>query len=535
MKGKMSKERVDECHRAVTRFVVKGLHPFATVESPSFREMTKALNPKYNPPSRDTLSNHLIPAWYNIEKEKIKSDLEKVSKIAVTSDCWTSICQDHYITVTSHYITEGKMNQKVLKTKAVYKAQTGVVVAEEIGDILDEFGIRSKIAAITVDNASNMNVAVQKLDLVKIGCFAHTLNLGAQSVYTIASVAKCTAKIRDVIVWMKRSTMAKTVLREKQQILNLPQHSLLLDVRTRWNSLYLMFERFLEQYAAIQAASLDPRLKKPMERDRLARVTDEDLKKAEDFVQLMRVMYTSTLCVSTEKSPTCSQILPILQKLRNHFTVHEGDTVFVSTLKTTVWSDLSQRYQSVNVRAFLEEATALDPRFKHKVEDETVWHRIKDKILAAAHPMETEKLTEHGDGETEMGTIPQDEEEETLQVQKCKKTKMTPLEELFAEDDALKENLIQSTLSIQEQTVKELEMYRDMLPLMTSEDPAIWWWNRRDTYPFLSDLAQSYLCVQASSTPSERVFSTAGDTISQERSRILPEKADMLIFLQKNC
>lgn len=33
----MSKERVDECHRAVTRFVVKGLHPFATVESPSFR------------------------------------------------------------------------------------------------------------------------------------------------------------------------------------------------------------------------------------------------------------------------------------------------------------------------------------------------------------------------------------------------------------------------------------------------------------------------------------------------------------------
>ncbi|KAJ8358673.1 hypothetical protein SKAU_G00151980 [Synaphobranchus kaupii] len=37
MKGKMSKEKVDECHRAVTRFVVKGLHPFATVESTPFR------------------------------------------------------------------------------------------------------------------------------------------------------------------------------------------------------------------------------------------------------------------------------------------------------------------------------------------------------------------------------------------------------------------------------------------------------------------------------------------------------------------
>lgn len=45
---------------------------------------------------------------------------------------------------------------------------------------------------------------------------------------------------------------------------------------------------------------------------RLARLTDEDFRKAEDFIKLMRVLYTSTLCVSTEKNPTCSQIIPIL-------------------------------------------------------------------------------------------------------------------------------------------------------------------------------------------------------------------------------
>lgn len=110
------------------------------------------------------------------------------------------------------------MNQKVLKTKAMYRAQTGAVIPEEIGGILDEFGIRSRVAVITVDHSSNMNVAVQKLHLFKIGCFAHALNLGAQSVYAVTSVAKWTSKIRDVIVWMKRSTMAKSVLREKQQI-----------------------------------------------------------------------------------------------------------------------------------------------------------------------------------------------------------------------------------------------------------------------------------------------------------------------------
>ncbi|XP_076744184.1 uncharacterized protein LOC112431523 isoform X2 [Maylandia zebra] len=28
--------RIDECHRAVTKFVVKALHPFATADAPDF-------------------------------------------------------------------------------------------------------------------------------------------------------------------------------------------------------------------------------------------------------------------------------------------------------------------------------------------------------------------------------------------------------------------------------------------------------------------------------------------------------------------
>jgi len=57
--------------------------------------------------------------------------------------------------------------------------------------------------------------------------------------------------------------MAMTVLQEK-----LPQHTVILDVRTWWDSLYLMIDRFLEQYPAIQATSMDPRLRGSMERHR---------------------------------------------------------------------------------------------------------------------------------------------------------------------------------------------------------------------------------------------------------------------------
>lgn len=50
----------------------------------------------------------------------------------------------------------------MLQTKHVYTSQTGLV-AEEIGDILTDFGISDKVVALTVDNASNMDVAIKRL------------------------------------------------------------------------------------------------------------------------------------------------------------------------------------------------------------------------------------------------------------------------------------------------------------------------------------------------------------------------------------
>ena len=36
-RGKLSAEQIAECHRKVTAYVVKRLHPFSDIESPTFR------------------------------------------------------------------------------------------------------------------------------------------------------------------------------------------------------------------------------------------------------------------------------------------------------------------------------------------------------------------------------------------------------------------------------------------------------------------------------------------------------------------
>lgn len=74
-------------------------------------------------------------------------------------------------------------------------------------------------------------------------------------------------------------------------------------------------------------------------------MSNDDLRKAEEFVVLMRKHYTSTLAVSSDKSPTCGEILPILQKLQQHYTVQEDDSAFTRSIKENIWKDLSKRYQ----------------------------------------------------------------------------------------------------------------------------------------------------------------------------------------------
>jgi len=47
-------------------------------------------------------------------------------------------------------------------------------------------------------------------------------------------------------------------------------------------------------------------------------------------------------------------------------------------------------------------------------------------------------------------------------------------------------------------------------------------------------MAKKYLCIPATSVPAERVFSTAGDVVTAQRSQLKSEHVDRLIFLKKN-
>uniref|UniRef100_A0A1A7ZCN3 HAT C-terminal dimerisation domain-containing protein n=1 Tax=Nothobranchius furzeri TaxID=105023 RepID=A0A1A7ZCN3_NOTFU len=63
-----------------------------------------------------------------------------------------------------------------------------------------------------------------------------------------------------------------------------------------------------------------------------------------------------------------------------------------------------------------------------------------------------------------------------------------------------------------------------------STNPLQWWKSNEARFPSLASLAKSYLCVPATSTPSERLFSSAGNIVSKKRTSLSPEHIDMLTF-----
>ncbi|XP_078331257.1 zinc finger BED domain-containing protein 4-like [Crassostrea virginica] len=98
---------------------------------------------------------------------------------------------------------------------------------------------------MTVDNASNMSVALEVAGAQKLGCLAHTLNLASNKAMSIQSLQRVLAKVRSIVTFFHKSNIATEMLKEKQLALQLPQHKLINDCKTRWNSTYQMIQRFL--------------------------------------------------------------------------------------------------------------------------------------------------------------------------------------------------------------------------------------------------------------------------------------------------
>ncbi|KDR23979.1 hypothetical protein L798_07915, partial [Zootermopsis nevadensis] len=66
------------------------------------------------------------------------------------------------------------------------------------------------------------------------------------------------------------------------------------------------------------------------------------------------------------------------------------------------------------------------------------------------------------------------------------------------------------------------------------EDPCVWWKDNAWQYHYLQSLAQHYLPIPATTDASERLFSSAGATVTVRTANLNPEHVEQLVFLHHN-
>ena len=197
----------------------------------------------------------------------------------------------------------------------------------------------------------------------------------------------------------------------------------------------------------------------------------------------------------------------------------ESDTTLTNDIKTKIKHDLNSRCElaaSPEVQEILQIASFMDPRFRthylSKTQAEDIRERIKEESSIFDHPT---SITDSA------ACAPPPAKKKNLGT-------------LFKEHDKNEENEEMPMLSKEQMMNEELAAYVSLPRIDFEEDPLVWWKHEAKKYPMLSLIARKYLCICATSSPSERLFSSAGNIVTQSRASLKPDKVDMRTFLSKN-
>ncbi|GBM95270.1 hypothetical protein AVEN_199268-1 [Araneus ventricosus] len=237
---------------------------------------------------------------------------------------------------------------------------------------------------------------------------------------------------------------------------------------------------------------------------------NNEIKAIEELLSTTNLLEEITSNLSGEEYTTVSSVLPLLRKVRRSLQVVENDSSLQRQIKTEILSPL-ERYDNNELMTLLRLSSFCDPRFRLSYVENA--EETKKIALERMSSLYTECPNSSNCGE------------------RAVKQPKKGLEKLL-EDDEETEGLDDFLPSSKAET--ELKNYLSMPKVGLNENPLTWWKLNEHNFPVIKVLAKTYLAIQGSSVPSERIFSTGGNVITKHRASLLPKNAEMLVFLFQN-
>ncbi|XP_050311482.1 E3 SUMO-protein ligase ZBED1-like [Anthonomus grandis grandis] len=291
------------------------------------------------------------------------------------------------------------------------------------------------------------------------------------------------------------------------------------DVATRWNSTYLMLERFVELEEAIRTTLA------LMDSVSLPVIPTEEWTFMKELVIILKPFFDVTELMSGEKYVTLSLVIIMTNGLKNVCNEMLNSDQFTTEVSQNFIKNLIQNITSrlgdLESSKTLIVSTFLDPRFKN---------------IGFSNPVVSDKAKEYVTGLVAQNIRARCETtgEAGLEVGAGNATSEKPLFDLWKQFNKSVSSHPKVNQSPQARAIVEVNRYLEEEIIPRNEDPLKWWANNGAVFPNLSHVVRCKFGTVSTSVACERMFSKTGLIISERRSRIKLEKVKKIMFLNVN-
>ncbi|XP_055904691.1 zinc finger BED domain-containing protein 4-like [Eupeodes corollae] len=491
--------------------IIVDMLPYNLVEGDAFRRLNLA-DPdtlfRYRKKSEKYFRTTLMPATYFKVKEKVILLLEKAEWVSLTTDIWSNPAKTcSLLSYTAHFIQATKRQKVILAASALEDNHTGKHISETLINIIAEFRLTNKVHMVIRDNACNMQSAMRLGNFASIGCVAHTLQLVIHEIiFKSDPMMDIIKKCRKIVGHFKRSEQACRYLKQFQETCDLPRHTLIQDVETRWNSTYLMLERLMEQKFAVNLYMA--------ERGGIEVPAAEEWVQIRDLISALKCFYQATLDISSDSS-SISLIIPLIVMLNSKLAPKDEDTENLKLLKIRLCESVNKRFSYSKSTPNLLIATLIDPRFKGKYFTGDEIGNTKAKIL--------ELLQQNLSNQT----VPMILEDDDPQPSSSTSASGLQHDDLWESHDKFVLP-VESGTCLNEPPPFEgqlLSFLKEPLLLRNTDVYAYW---ASSPYNYLRTVAIQFLSAPPTSVPSKQLFCAAGQIYADRRSNLSGENVEKL-------
>ena len=527
-KWQINDPRAKAIHYRIGEMMALDNQPFNIVEHTGFQRLMKLVAPNYVIPSRRYFSEKIIPNIYDKLACSISELLQDVTSISFTSDIWSDPhANNAYISMSGHFVNVNYERRDILlNVKHFPGRHTGVAISDIFSEMIESWKIPpSKCHLLLRDNAPNISLGAELAQLNSEGCFIHTLQLALNDgIFSQRSVKDIVSIGRNIVKHFSHSPLACSRLNEIQKELGVAEHKLLQDVVTRWNSTFYMLERLYEQRRAIGMFVTDHGGIQNLSNYQWE-LTENILRVLQPFEELTK-RFSSDIVSIGEVIVEIRIILHYLAKIEKS----QGVQTMKDVLKTAIESRFVNRAH-IYERKNYTFATLLDPRFKKSFFKQQQLDIIKKELMI--------EILEYNSENHDLSSEDNQESHGSPKNKRLRQDIHDSIRTCFDEivnEQGIDEYMVgeEDSMKTSNICIRELDKYLTNPLIPRSSNSLLLWKENALSYPNLVGVAIKYLGTPPSSVYSERLFSSAGIVFEEKRNKLLPEKGECLLFIQKN-